>query len=102
MIGLLFNRGANNILFGLGSPAGIIDRSLARPLSANATELEIRIDKYGSARGSFDVNRTLLDGDLNVRLIGLYDWREFRQEPAYDKTRRFMVHLTIFPPNQLS
>lgn len=91
------NRGANNILFGLGSPAGIIDRSLARPLSANATELEIRIDKYGSARGSFDVNRTLLDGDLNVRLIGLYDWREFRQEPAYDKTRRFYGAFDYFP-----
>jgi len=91
------NRGANNILFGLGSPAGIIDRSLARPLSVNTSELETRSDKYGSVRGVLDLNRSLMGGDLNVRLIALHDWREFRQDPAYNKTRRVYGAVDYFP-----
>ena len=91
------NRGANNILFGLGSPAGIIDRALARPLSVNANEIIIRTDKYGSLRTTFDFNRILMEDKLNVRLIGLYDWREFRQEPTFDKSRRLYGALDFRP-----
>ncbi|MCB1122550.1 MAG: TonB-dependent receptor plug domain-containing protein, partial [Verrucomicrobiae bacterium] len=91
------NRGANNILFGLGSPAGIIDRSLSRPVGENTNELQIRTDKYSSLRTSFDFNRVLVEDKLNVRLIGLYDWREFQQKPTFDKNRRLYGALDYLP-----
>jgi len=91
------NRGANNILFGLGSPAGIIDRSLSRPMRIDANEVSIRTDKYGSLRSTFDLNRTLMEEKLNVRLIGLHDWREFRQAGAFDKSRRVYGALDFHP-----
>jgi len=91
------NRGANNILFGLGSPAGIIDRSLARPVGFNSSEVSIRVDKYGSLRSSFDFNRPLVEDKVNVRLIGLHDWREFRQMHAFDKNRRMYGAVDYMP-----
>jgi outer membrane receptor for ferric coprogen and ferric-rhodotorulic acid len=82
------NRGANSILFGLGSPAGIVDRTLARPLGQDSTELQVRFDEYGSVRGTFDVNRVLIEGKLNARVVGLHDWAEFKQRPSFDKSQR--------------
>ncbi|MDA0350462.1 MAG: TonB-dependent receptor plug domain-containing protein [Verrucomicrobia bacterium] len=91
------NRGANNILFGLGSPAGIIDRSLSRPINSNANEVSFRVDKYGSLRGTFDVNRVLVEDKVNVRVIGLHDWRQFQQIPSFDKSRRLYGALDYLP-----
>jgi len=82
------NRGANNILFGLGSPAGIVDRSLARPMNVDANEVSVRFDEYGSVRLIGDFNRSLMEGKLNARLIGLHDWKEFEQSPSFDKNKR--------------
>ncbi len=89
------NRGANNVLFGLGSPAGIIDRSLVRPMSVNTTQFQTRTDKYGSLRTVWDVNRTFMDQKVNARIIALHDWREFRQNRAFDKNRRLYGALDI-------
>ena len=91
------NRGANNILFGLGSPAGIIERSLARPVAKNTNEVVLRTDKYGSLRTSFDFNRVLVKDKLNARLIGLHDWKEVQQKLAYDKNRRLFGALDYKP-----
>ena len=91
------NRGANSILFGLGSPAGIVDRTLARPSAQNSNELNIRLDEYGSVRASFDVNRVLIEDKLNVRVTGLHDWAEFQQTPSFDKDRRIYGALDFTP-----
>ncbi len=47
-------------------------------------------------RTSLDINRSYAGGKINVRLIGLHDWREFRQEPAFDKSRRLYGRLISF------
>ena len=95
---VVVNRGANNILFGLGSPAGIINQNLAQPLSAEKNRLRIRTDQYGSIRGSFDVNRVLIEDKVNIRLMGLHSDQRYQQDPAYTKTQRIYgavdFHLT--------
>lgn len=91
------NRGANSILFGLGSPAGIVDRTLARPSGRNNNELDIRIDGEGSLRGILDVNRVLVEDQLNLRIIGLHDWAEFKQKPSFDKNRRIYGAMDWMP-----
>ena len=45
-------RGPNSILFGVGSPAGIINTSLNGAAFKNSNKVENRVDKYGSFRNS--------------------------------------------------
>lgn len=85
------NRGASALLYGTGSPAGIINNTLK---SANLAEDEykfsIRLDQHGSHREIFDMNRVIKEDVLGIRLIGLNDEREYQQRFAHsDKTRLF-------------
>ena len=43
-------RGANSILFGLGSPAGIINTTLQSAVFSNTNEISVRFDQHGSQR----------------------------------------------------
>src|SRR5262245_12627076 len=62
------SRGPNAMLFGLGSPAGIINSSLIKgDLRKTKTSLQYRTDQYGSYRGSFDHNQMLIRDKLAVR-----------------------------------
>ena len=85
---VLVNRGANNILFGLGSPAGIINHTLARPLSVDRNRLRIRADDYGTLRGQVDVNRVLVEDRVNVRVTALHNEQRFQQDEAFNNESR--------------
>jgi hypothetical protein len=86
-------RGANAILLGIGSPAGIINVGLNDAEFYNKGTIETRVGSYGSIRGSVNVNQMLLDGQLAVRVAGLYDDEEYQQRPAFDLDRR--VYLAV-------
>lgn len=92
------NRGANAILFGVGSPAGIIDRStnLAR-LDKQTGEVVARFDQFGSYRSSLDFNQPIVKGQLAVRLNTVYDERIFQQKPAFNRQRRIYGTVTAKP-----
>ena len=82
-------RGPNSILFGLGSPAGIINNTLNRPLlSGDRRLVELRVGSYGSHRAVIDIDETVLDGELGLRIMGLNDREYFRQKPAYEHDQR--------------
>jgi outer membrane receptor protein involved in Fe transport len=67
-------RGPNSILFGLGSPAGIINNTLKDPnLQKLEAEAQIRVGSYGSHREMLDVNVPLIKGQLGLRVAGLND-----------------------------
>ncbi|HLE57739.1 MAG TPA: TonB-dependent receptor plug domain-containing protein, partial [Rhodothermia bacterium] len=57
-------RGPNSILFGLGSPAGIVNASTRNAEYVNRGEVQTRVGSYGTLRTSLDVNRTLIDNVL--------------------------------------
>lgn len=82
------NRGPNAVLFGLGSPAGIVDNSLIRPTFSDQTDVEFRYGRFGSIRSSFDVDRVLEDGKLGIRLAGVHDDEKFQQDPAFERVKR--------------
>ena len=85
-------RGPNSILYGLGSPAGIINYSLKVPnLSKNSYAAELRFGKYNKRRGSIDVDQTLLPGTLGVRVDLLDQTQDYQQEFKYEKTKRGSV-----------
>lgn len=82
------NRGPNAVLFGLGSPAGIVDNSLIKPTFSDHTNVEFKYGRFGSTRASFDVDRVLENGKLGIRIAGVYDDEKFQQEPAFERVKR--------------
>jgi hypothetical protein len=92
------SRGANAILFGLGSPAGIINNQLKMPnLRKNAYSFSSNVSRYGSHREILDVNQTVARDRFAVRVIGLNDEEKFRQEPAFEDDRRLYAALRFEP-----
>lgn len=82
------SRGPNAILFGLGSPAGIVNYGLRKPTFKPRTELTGEIDSFGSYRATLDTNHVLIADKLAVRLGGLQKEQQFEQEPAFENDSR--------------
>jgi hypothetical protein len=83
-------RGPNSILFGQGSPAGIINVGLKQASFRNSNEVTAQVDQYGTTRFTADFNRVLLKDELAVRVLALREKEQFQQEPAFEKDDRVM------------
>lgn len=91
-------RGPNAILFGLGSPAGIVNASTRNAEFRNLGSFEARTGSYGSLRGSLDVNQDLIHKVLALRVDGLWDDRKYEQDQAWQTDKRVYAALR-FEPN---
>ena len=91
------NRGANSILFGVGSPAGIINTGLVKPTFGNRTQVTGRAGSYGSYRTTMDVERVLIEDKLSIRLTGLSEDTKFQQDPAFEEDQRIFMAATWKP-----
>ena len=91
------NRGANSILFGVGSPAGIINTGLVKPTFKNRTQVTGRVGSYGSYRTTMDVDRVLIEDKLSIRLTGLSEDTKFQQDPAFEEDQRIFMAATWKP-----
>ncbi|MFA5264049.1 MAG: TonB-dependent receptor plug domain-containing protein, partial [Opitutaceae bacterium] len=81
-------RGPNSILFGIGSPAGIINSSVNTAGFENSYVFENRIASYGSLRFSADINQVILDKELSIRIAALDDNAKYRQKPTFNRDKR--------------
>lgn len=81
-------RGPNSILFGLGSPAGIVNSSLMGANFTTGGKVENVLDTMGSVRFSLNYNREVMDELLAVRVAALDDNQKYKQEPAYQRDKR--------------
>ncbi|GAB5562190.1 MAG: hypothetical protein SynsKO_38370 [Synoicihabitans sp.] len=92
------SRGANSILFGLGSPAGIINNQLRRPdMGSDRYQLTYQYGRFDSHRVVADFNQAIPDANLGVRVIGMLDHEKFRQKPAFEDDERIFASLTWQP-----
>lgn len=91
------NRGANSVLFGLGSPAGIINYNVNEAQWRNTNKVEMKIDEYGSTRQVLDINRVLIENKLALRVSGLNDETKYKQEPSFRDDRRYFLTGTWRP-----
>ena len=90
------SRGPNSLLFGIGSPGGVINNATKQALQdTEINEASVRFDNYGSLRGEFDVNRSLVDGRVAIRIAGLDDHVKYKQDPAWNRDRRIYGALDI-------
>ncbi|MBP8176881.1 MAG: TonB-dependent receptor plug domain-containing protein, partial [Xanthomonadales bacterium] len=90
-------RGANSILFGMGSPAGIINTSTKTAQYRTFGELELRYGSYGANRVSFDYNHSLLADELAFRVAAVRNDEKYKQKPAFSLDRRVFATVRYEP-----
>jgi hypothetical protein len=90
-------RGPNSILFGLGSPAGIVNASTRNAEFRNVRTVEARVGSHGSVRGSLDLNQVLIPKVLAIRFDALASNEKFQQDPAFQDDRRYYGALRFEP-----
>lgn len=98
------NRGPNALLFGIGSPGGVINSATIAPVFGNDFyEAKLQLGQHKSHRESFDLNREIVPRRLAVRIAGLNDRNEYRQRPAWEKDKRvFGAISAVLAENQRS
>lgn len=91
------NRGANAILFGLGSPAGIANTSMTSAEFRNFAQTKIQVDSEGSLRTELDMNSELIKRRLALRVSALRDDTKYYQRPAFQDDHRLYASLAARP-----
>lgn len=83
-------RGPNSILFGLGSPAGILNTALKEAsFIKDFGELDLRVGRFESYRASIDYNDVVLEDELAFRVAALRKKTNYQQEPAFSEDERY-------------
>lgn len=91
-------RGADSILAGLGSPAGIINYSpQLAGLDSNAYDAVYRFGSYGDKRATLNANLVAIPGVLAFRVAGAWSEVGYEQQPAFDHDKRFYLAGTWKP-----
>jgi len=91
-------RGPNSMLFGLGSASGVVNATTKTAnFGPDSGEVKVRLDQFGSFQVSLDYNTTVIEDELAVRVAALYDDRNFRQDPAFQKDERFFTAFKYTP-----
>jgi outer membrane receptor protein involved in Fe transport len=91
------NRGANAILFGFGSPAGIVENSLITPVFKNRGNVRFSFGSYDTHRLSLDIERVLWKNKLSVRFAMLDDNRRYEQKFSFRDQERYYGAITFKP-----
>lgn len=82
------SRGPSAILFGLGSPAGVINATTQDATFNDERKFELRVSKYGSMRAMARANVVLIEDQLAAKVAVVSDRQKFRQDPAFDDRER--------------
>ncbi len=86
------NRGANALLFGVGSPAGIINTSTtAADPGTSAGSLDLSGGSHGAWRSVLKYNHVLLPNELAVRVAAVRGEEKYQQKFAFTETDRRYV-----------
>lgn len=91
------NRGANSVLYGIGSPAGIVNVTTRAPKFSNSGEFSASYGSYDSYRVTADINQVIIKKKLAFRALGVKKTDKWRQSPTYADDRRGTIALTFQP-----
>ena len=90
-------RGPNSILFGLGSPAGVINANVDQATFKDGGVAEIRLDDHGTWRATFNYNKVLIEDELSIRFATLQEDQKFQQDQAFEEDSRYFVAMKYQP-----
>lgn len=86
------SRGPNSILFGFGSPGGIVNVSTKQPLlTRDQAEIEVSAGTEIDHRETIDLNKTLLDGKLGLRFNALDQEKTGYRYFTYENLRAYSL-----------
>lgn len=92
------NRGPNAMLFGTGSPAGIINQTTILPeFGKSANDVTFEYGRFGSARAQLDNNTVLLHHQLAIRTALKYSNDRFMQREAHIRDKRAFIAVAYRP-----
>jgi outer membrane receptor protein involved in Fe transport len=92
------NRGANALLLGVGSPAGIINTgTTSANLSKQSGRVEFALGSFESRRASFSFNLVPAKGELAFVVAAVNDKQKYQQKFAYSDSRRQYAALAWDP-----
>ncbi|HEX3730999.1 MAG TPA: TonB-dependent receptor plug domain-containing protein, partial [Opitutaceae bacterium] len=92
------DRGPNSIIYGSGSPAGIVNQSRTQAvLDKFSGSISASTGSFGTLRETFDINVPLIPGHLALYAAQMYDSQGYEQKPSSDITRRQYAALTFEP-----
>ena len=91
------NRGPNAILFGLGSPQGIVNAVSSWPTMKNKYQIAARIDNWGSRRGSFKIDQQLVNGKAAILVAGLDEDSQTIFKPSNRLSERIYGAILLKP-----
>jgi iron complex outermembrane recepter protein len=89
--------GAQSLLFSLGEPAGIANVELRQAEMRDFGRFSSRVDSQDGYRFTLDVNRSLIDQKLAVRMAALFRDNPNFIKPSYDRETRYYGTLTYRP-----
>ncbi|MGA2445455.1 MAG: TonB-dependent receptor plug domain-containing protein [Opitutaceae bacterium] len=90
-------RGPNQILFGLGSPAGIVNATMHNAEFHDYGSVEARTGSYGTFRSSIDLNQELVQNVLAIRVDSMWDDHQYEQTQAWQNDKRFSGAIRFDP-----
>ncbi|MCG8526927.1 MAG: hypothetical protein MI748_11135 [Opitutales bacterium] len=90
--------GPQAVLFGTGSPAGVMDVTYNRAeLSKDFGTFRAQFDNFGGDRYTIDYNKVIIDGKLAIRAAGLKERRKQEWDPNHDDRERYYL-TALFRP----
>ncbi|MGH7995370.1 MAG: TonB-dependent receptor plug domain-containing protein [Opitutaceae bacterium] len=95
---LEIDRGPNSILFGTGSPAGIVNQSRSQALiDKSSGDFSVEGGSWGTLRQTADLNIPLIPDKLAIYVAQMYNSQGYMQKPSGDITRRQYAAFTFVP-----
>ena len=81
------NRGPNSMLFGVGTPAGMVNQTTAQALlNQNNGSVSAQVASWDGFRATLSVNRSLIENKLAINVAAVYNETGFERKPSYDIT----------------
>ncbi|MDQ8186054.1 TonB-dependent receptor plug domain-containing protein [Pelagicoccus sp. SDUM812002] len=90
-------RGPNSILFGLGSPAGVINANLKNAYFSDGGEVGLDFGNDGTWRATLDYNKVLIEDQLAIRVAALESDKGFQQKQAFEENSRVFLSANWAP-----
>ncbi|MCG8527191.1 MAG: hypothetical protein MI748_12475, partial [Opitutales bacterium] len=90
--------GPQAVLFGTGSPAGVMDVTYKRAeLSKDFGTLNLQFDTFGGERYMIDYNKVVIEDTLAVRFAAVRERRKQEWQPNHDDRERYYL-TALFRP----
>ncbi|MDQ8183103.1 TonB-dependent receptor plug domain-containing protein [Pelagicoccus sp. SDUM812005] len=90
-------RGANAVLFGLGSPGGIVNNSLIKARMYDFGHVKLKTDEFGTLRGEFRYNKEIVEDKFAIVVAGLKEDEKYEQKEAYYNDDRLYLSALFRP-----